>query len=261
MSTTLLETFALQNSWWAGILDTSWPFMSFLLGLIDGFNPCAMWTLFILIGFLISMKDTKKQWLIGGIFIFSSALIYMAALLTYLYGFKEITQAIALTSMQWVFLAIGAISIATGVITLLNVSKKGVECDIRDQASKKKFYEKITEILNREKIWLILGGIIILAFSVNAFELLCSFAIPTIFTTTLIQLELNTAQELTALFLYDFAYILDDLVLFTIAMKTLSLKVFDKKLVQRANIAGGVLLILLGLILCLDSEILIQLFF
>ena len=254
------ELFGEENSWWVGSLDYAWPLMSFILGLVDGFNPCAMWTLFILLGFLLSMKDKSKQWLIGGVFIGTSGLIYLAALLTYLYGFKEVTGLIASSSMQWVFTAIGLISIITGIITFNNARDKGIDCDVRDASSKKKFHEQLTRILGREKLSLILVGVTILAFSVNAFELLCSFAIPTIFTSTIISLELSTWQELSALIIYDIAYVLDDLIVFTIAIKTLSLKVFSPKLVQVSNLIGAVILILIGLLLLFDSEVLVSWF-
>ena len=253
-SLNLIQEFGVQNEWWAGVMDYSYPIMSFVLGLIDGFNPCAMWTLFILIGFLLSLDDTKKRWLIGGIFIGSSGLIYMAALLAYLFGFKEITQVVATSSMQWVFFAIGGIAILTGILSFFSISKKGVECNVRDAKSKQKFTARIQSILEREKFYLVLGGIVVLAFSVNAFELLCSFAIPTVFTATLISIDLNLAEELLALFIYDFAYILDDIIVFTIAIKTLSLKVFDKKLVQITHAIGAILLIIIGLLLIFYSE-------
>lgn len=255
-----VEMFGQESAWWAGTLDYAWPVMSFVLGLVDGFNPCAMWTLFILLGFLLSMKDKSKQWLIGGVFIATSGLIYLAALLTYLYGFKEVTDLIASSSMQWVFMAIGITSILTGIITFMNAQDKGIDCDVRDAQSKKKFHEQLTEILNREKLWLVLTGVTILAFSVNAFELLCSFAIPTIFTSTIVSMELSTWQEISALLIYDFAYILDDLIVFTIAIKTLSLKVFSPKLVQISNKIGAVVLILIGLLVLFDSELLISWF-
>ena len=74
-----LAKFSMENSWWAGMTDAWWPIMSFVMGLVDGFNPCAMWTLFILIGFLLAMKDKSKQYWIGGVFIGSSAIIYLGA--------------------------------------------------------------------------------------------------------------------------------------------------------------------------------------
>ncbi len=250
----------IANQWWAGALDYSWPVMSFVLGLIDGFNPCAMWTLFILLGFLLTMEDKTKRWLIGGVFIASSGIIYFAALLTYLVGFEALTSVIATEAMNWVFMAVGGMAIAAGVMSIVSYKNKGIECDVRDAESKKKFHQQLTDILAREKLWLVLAGMVVLAFSVNAFELLCSFAIPTVFTSTIVSLELETWQQILALVIYDIAYVLDDLVVFTIAITTLSLKVFSPKVVQTSNLIGGILLIIIGLFLLVDPQMLTQFF-
>lgn len=255
-----LAKFSMENAWWSSVTDAWWPIMSFVMGLVDGFNPCAMWTLFILIGFLLAMKDKSKQYWIGGIFIGSSAIIYLGALLTYFFGFREITENLATSSMDWVFLAIGIISIVTGIITLLNSKNKGVECEVRDVENKKKFSLKIQKILNREKFVFVLIGVVILAFSVNAFELLCSVAIPTIYTASMLDLGLPLWKNLAGITIYDLAYILDDVIVFIIAMKTLSLKVFSPKLVQTANFVGGLLLLLLGALLLFDSTLFVEIF-
>ena len=249
-----------SEAWWGGFLDYSWPLMSLVLGLIDGFNPCAMWTLFILLGFLLTMEDKRKRWLIGGVFIASSGLIYLAALFAYLIGFQAITTVIATKSMTYVFTLIGLMSIAAGAWAVYTYRTKGIECDVRDAASKKKFHQKLGAILERDKLWLVLAGMVLLAFSVNAFELLCSFAIPTVFTATLISLELSWTEKIAAILIYDLAYIFDDLVVFTIAIKTMSLKVFSPKITQMANLIGGAILIIIGLLLLFDSERLTSLF-
>ncbi len=251
---TTFDDFGLNDAWYSGVTDYFWPIMSFILGLVDGFNPCAMWTLFILLGFLIPMKSSRKRWLIGGVFIGSSAIIYMGALLAYLYGFKTVTQYLATSVMSWVFVVVGLMSIIAGIFTMRNAKNKGIDCEVRDVKSKKQFHQKLSDILSQDSMFLILIGVIILAFSVNSLELLCSIAIPTIFTSTLLSLKLSNFENLTALFIYDFAYILDDLVVFIIAIKTLSLKVFSPKLVQIANFIGAIVLIFLGLLLVFDSE-------
>ena len=245
---------SIENAWWSSALEYSWPLMSLVLGLVDGFNPCAMWTLFILLGFLLTMEDARKRWLIGGVFIASSGLIYLAALSTYLIGFETMTTLIATRSMTYVFTLIGVMSVGAGTWAVYTYRTKGIECDVRDADSKKAFHKKLEDILARESIWLVLAGMVLLAFSVNAFELLCSFAIPTVFTSTLVALELSTWEKVAALLIYDFAYIFDDLLVFTIAIKTLSLKVFSPKVTQMANLVGGVILIIIGLLLLFDSE-------
>jgi len=49
---------------------------TFLLGILDGFNPCAMWILVILISLLLPLRSRKKLALVGGVFIFAEGFLY-----------------------------------------------------------------------------------------------------------------------------------------------------------------------------------------
>lgn len=251
----------MTESFWSSWIDLPWPVMSLGLGLVDGFNPCAMWTLMVLLGFLLSMEDTKKRIWIGAVFVGSSGIIYLLALLAYYFGFREITSSIAQGAMAWVFPIIGIISVGAGFITLKNAKQKGVDCDIRDQESKKKFSQDLSNILAREKFWMVLVGVVILAFSVNAVELLCSFVIPTTFTAKLVSLDMSLVSALSAILLYDLAYMADDIVVLTLALTTMSMKFFSEKWIYRTNLFAGTLLIIIGLSLLADSEKFVGIFY
>lgn len=241
---------------WERWLTASWPIMAIALGLADGFNPCAMWTLFVLLGFLLELDSKKRRWMIGGIFITSSGIIYFSALLMYLLGFGEISSLIATSTMDWVFRGVGILALATGASALWKARRAQVECTVRDATSRRKFSERMQTILEKKSIWLVLLGVIGLAFSVNSIELLCSFAIPTTFTATIVSLDIPLWKELSALGLYDIAYMFDDILVFLIAMWTLSLKIFSPKIVQWSHIIGGTLLILIGCALAFDPSML-----
>ena len=232
--------------------------MSLVLGLIDGFNPCAMWSLFILLGFLLSLESRRKRFLIGGVFIGMSGVVYFAALLTYLLGFSQISVFVAGNVMQWIFRAVGALAVGTGLSVLWSVRKAKIECTVRDAKSRANFSKRLQEILERKNLWLVLLGVTGLALSVNAVELLCSFAIPTTFTASLISANLGWWEQISALLIYDFAYMLDDILVFFVAMWTLSLKIFSQKLVQVSHLAGGLLLLLLGAFLIWNPALVSQ---
>jgi len=245
---------------WKKYLQSSWPIMALMLGFLDGFNPCAMWTLFILIGFLLSLEDKKKRLLIGSVFVGSSAVLYFAALLAYLLGFEAILQLVSGPIMIWVFRAVGIMALVTGLLAIKTFRSQGINCEVRDTNSKKKFHQQLSEILNREQMWLVLLGIIVLAFSVNSVELLCSFAIPTSFTATLVSLDLSWVEKIMALVLYDLAYIFDDMLVLVVALWTMNLKVFSPKLVQYSHLLGGLVLLGLGLLLIFEPGIVGKLF-
>ena len=58
------------------ISKMSLPLLTVVLGTLDGFNPCAMWILIILISLLLSLKSRKKIALVGGTFIFAEGFLY-----------------------------------------------------------------------------------------------------------------------------------------------------------------------------------------
>ncbi len=231
---------------WEKYLQYSWPVMSLTLGFIDGFNPCAMWSLLVLLGFLLGLEKKSHRWLIGGVFVGSSALIYFAALLGYLLGFEAVTAFVASSLMTWIFRAVGIFSVVTGFWIFQSSFTAKLECEVRDVKSRARFHEKLTQILGQETLWLVLLGVIGLAFSVNAVELLCSFAIPTMFTATLVAADMGWGANLTALALYDAAYIFDDVLVLVIALWTMNLKIFSPKMTQYSHFLGGFLLLVLG---------------
>ena len=53
-----------------------------ILGLLDGFNPCAMWVLLFLISMLIGINDRRRMWILGLSFLVTSAAVYMAIMLS-----------------------------------------------------------------------------------------------------------------------------------------------------------------------------------
>lgn len=245
-----------ESDFWKKYVDYSWPVMSLVLGLLDGFNPCAMWTLFILLGFLLSMDDKRKRWIVGIVFVGSSAVIYFLALLAYLLGFEGIMAVVNGSIMGWVFRGVGVLAFVTGVIALKNAFNKKVDCEVRDAKSRKKFKDRLSEILEKENIWLILVGVTGLAFSVNMIELLCSFAIPTTFTGTLVSLNLPFWEQIVGLLLYLVTYILDDVIVLTVALYTMNLKILSDKVVQYSHLIGGLVLIVLGFFLLFDPGML-----
>ena len=64
--------------------DMSLPVIAVIIGLVDGFNPCAMWVLIFLITMLFDYPSRKKMWILGCTFIFTSAFIYFLFMMSFL---------------------------------------------------------------------------------------------------------------------------------------------------------------------------------
>ena len=130
-----------------------------LIGLIDGFNPCAMWILLFLISVLIGMKDRKRMWILGLSFLITSALVYMVIMLSW------ISIAVKMTSVIWIRNIIAIIALIGGIINLRSFYKERKEsgCQVVDEKKRKKIFTKIKKFTHEKNFVLALVGVICLA--------------------------------------------------------------------------------------------------
>ena len=225
------------------------PMIAVVMGFIDGFNPCAMWILLFLITMLISMKDRKKVWILGSTFLITSALIYFLIMLAWL------NVAVLITKINIIRSVIGFIAIIGGlynIITTFKTSENG--CNATDKKDRKKIMERIKKFTNEKSIWLSLIGVIALAISVNLIELACSAGLPVMFTQILVINDLSKIEYFIYIMVYIFFFLIDDLLIFIIAVSTMKVSGISVKYGKISKIVGGIILLLIGILLLLKPE-------
>ncbi len=223
--------------------NLSLPVLTLLLGAMDGFNPCAMWILIFLITMLINMEDRRRLFLLGFTFIFVSALVYFA----FLAAWFNLFQFIGL--VYWVRLLVGLVAIGSGIYHLKNYYEKETGCKVTNSEQRSKLMQKMKNVIQRQNLWLALMGISALAVSVNLIELVCSAGLPAIYTNILSLADLSTVQYYAYLALYTLIFMLDDLFVFTIAIKTFEVTGITSKYTKMSNLVGGILILILGILL------------
>lgn len=233
------------------IKDFSLPVLTFVIALLDGFNPCAMWTLIFLITMLLGMKDRTRMWILGVTFIVVSAGIYFLFMSAWLNFF------LFLGFVTWIRVLIGVFAIGIGVYYLRDymVNKEAV-CHVAGNEKRKKVFDKIKEIVHEKSFLIALGGIALLAIAVNLVEAICSAGLPAIYTQVLALSELPVWQYYLYLLFYILIFMLDDLVVFGIAMVTLQSVGMDTKYARYSHLIGGIVMLILGLLLVFKPEIL-----
>ena len=229
--------------------DASLSLIAIILGFIDGFNPCAMWILLLLINMTLSIKDRKKMFTIGLTFILTGAFIYFLSML----GISFILDLTMVTAIRNI---IAIIAIILGIYNLYTYIKtrKETGCHVVDKDKRKGIIKKINEILSKKSTILTILGTIILAVSVNIVELACSLGFPTIFLELLSINGVTGFTKIIYLLIYILFYILDDLIIFLIAFFTLQTKGISTKYNKFVNLIGGILMILMGVLLIFKPE-------
>ena len=229
------------------------PVIAILIGLVDGFNPCAMWVLLFLISVLIGMKDRRRMWIIGITFLLTSALIYLIFMLAWLNAAKF------LLTIKWFRLIIGLIALIGAFINLRSYlrHRKDNGCDVIDDKKRSKIFDKIKKFTHEKSMLLAVIGAMALAISVNIIELACSAGLPVMFTQILSMNNLMVVEYVVYIMLYMFFFLLDDLIVFFVAMRTMELTGFSTKYGKVSKVVGAILLLAIGLLLIFKPEWLI----
>ncbi|MBT4540979.1 hypothetical protein HOC35_05690 [Candidatus Woesearchaeota archaeon] len=222
------------------------------MGLIDGFNPCAMWVLVFLIGILLEVKDRKRVWLIVGSFVLASGILYFLFMTAWLNVFLLAGYIRMLTVL------IGLFALGGGIINVkeyIESRNQPLTCKIGDIESRAKTMDKVKHIATAPLTITIFFSIIALAFVVNSVEFVCSSAIPAVFTQVLALSGLGALKYYLYIGLYTFFFMLDDLVIFGLAAFTINSS-FGEKYAKYCHLAGGVIMVVLGFLLLFMPELL-----
>lgn len=225
----------------------SLPILTIMIAFLDGFNPCAMWVLLFMISLLLPNNDRKRIFILGGIFIFTSALFYFMLMMAWV-------NTIVLVAANLAFrIIVGVFALAAGGYNLYqfikNLRQKDVGCEVTDEKQRTKLMDRVKNIINQNKLILAILGVIALALIVNFIELACSAGLPIVFANILALNGLGGWSSLGYVLIYIFFFILDDLVVFAIVMLTLKIKVVSNKIARYNHLIGGLIMLIIGILM------------
>lgn len=223
--------------------------IAIILGFIDGFNPCAMWILLLLINMCISIKDKKKMLIVCLTFIITSGIIYFLSML-------GIGFILDLTTISYIRNIIAILAIILGIYNLYTYLKtrKQTGCHVVKKEKRKTIITKINNILNNKNTLLMFGGTIILATSVSLVEMACSLGFPTIFLELLSINNIHSFLKVTYLLIYILFYLIDDIIVLFLSIKAFETKGISTKYNKYVHLIGGIIMVIMGVLLIFKPE-------
>lgn len=227
----------------------SLPTLAVLLGLADGFNPCALWVLAFLIGLLMGTCDKRKIWLVVGTFVTASAILYFLFMTAWLNIFLWVGY------VRPILIAVGLIGIFAGASHIREFIKRGpMVCEVTASSTRESLMEGARRIVSAPVTLATFFGIVILAFAVNMIEFVCSSFLPVVFTQTLALQPLSALQYYAYIVLYVFFFMLLEFIIFAAAIFAVSFT--PEKYAKWFQLIGGVVMLFLGLVLLLFPHLL-----
>jgi glutaredoxin len=234
---------------WLSLERYGLPAFTVIIGVMDGFNPCATWVLMFLLSMLVHVKSRKRMFLIAGIFVLISGVVYflfMAAWLKFLLAFR-----LSVT----IRIVIGVLGLTAAGFHLKDyfMNLRGPSLSI-SQKSKSNIGAKIRSVITAKNLPAALLTVSVLAILVNFYELLCTAGLPAIYTQVLVNQDIEGGRFYAYLLLYNAAYILDDSVMVFAATWALSSKRLKPGAGRVLKGLSGLVLLVLSLLLIFKPE-------
>lgn len=224
--------------------DVGLPLFTIAMGLLDGFNPCSMWVLLLVIALLAPMNNRPCMLAIAGTFVAVEGVAYfmfMAAWLNLflLIGLSRVSE-----------IAIAVIALVAGLLNLKDFWRFGWGVSLSiPNAAKPAIYERIRNILQAKNMTAAIIGAVVLALLVQIVEFMCTSGFPALYTRILTLKHLDNISYYSYLLLYNIAYMLDDLLILSIGVITLSQHRLQEKEGRWLKFISGLAMVGLGIYL------------
>jgi len=224
------------------------PLFTLAIGLLDGFNPCSMWVLMLMISLLASMNDRIRMFAIAGTFVAVEGLVYFIFMAAWLNLFLLIGLS------RFSEIVIAAIAFLAGLINLKDfwLFGQGVSLSIPDTA-KPDIYARIRQILQAQNLTGALIGAVVLAVLVQIVEFMCTSGFPALYTRILTLRQLSSMSYYGYLLLYNLAYMFDDMIILAIGIITLSRQRLQEKEGRQLKLISGLVMIGISMYLILKT--------
>ena len=222
-----------------------------IISFVDGFNPCSLWVLSILLSITLQTKSRKKVLLVGGVFLLTTAVLYGL----FIAGVFSVLRIISF--MGWIQVVVALIAL---VFALINIKdyfwfRQGVSLTISDD-KKPGIYQRMRGILrNSDSVWQLIGATVVFAAGIALVELSCTAGFPVIWSNILASQGVEMTTFVLLLLVYILIYLLDELGIFLVAVFTLRSTKFEEKHGRVLKLIGGVLMLTLALVMLIDPKV------
>ncbi len=231
------------------------PIFTFLIAIVDGFNPCNLFVLTLLISLMLSKSHSRKKiYTIGFTFIFVVYIFYFLFMATWLNVFKYIGFIDPLR------IGLACIAIFAGLINCkeLFFYRKGVTLMVQEKyvGPLKGRINKVSELMKKGSLPALVGSSIVLAIFASLVELPCTAGFPIIYTGILSGMGMqSTIGYYLYLLLYNLFYITPLLIVILVMGYTFKGKTISKEKMALIKFIGGAIMLLLGIILLINPSL------
>jgi hypothetical protein len=223
---------------------------SLLIAFVDGFNPCSVWVLSMLLALTLHTGSRKKVLIIGLIFLTVTALVY-ALFIAGLFSVLKVVSFIG-----WVQVVVSLVALFFAIVNIKDYFwyKEGLSFTISTE-KKPGIFQRIRGLMDAsQSFWGLAGATVVMALGVSLVEFSCTAGFPVLWTNLLVSQQVGMLTFVGLLLLYMLIYQVDELVIFFTAVYTLKASKLEDKQGRILKLVGGMLMLTLAVVMLIKPS-------
>lgn len=216
-----------------------------LIAFVDGFNPCSLWVLALLLAVVVNTRSRRRVLLVGFTFLLVTALTYGL----FIVGLFSIFSYVAF--LTWIRVLVASLALGFALINIKDyfAYKRGISLSI-DDAQKPGIYKRIRGIMRAEaSLAATLSATAGMALGITLVELPCTAGLPVLWTTLLADAGIGVGGFALLLALYILVYLSIELVIFGAVVVTMRASRLEEREGRILKLVGGTVMLALALVL------------
>ena len=222
--------------------STSLVVATLAIGFVDGINPCSLWVLSVLLAIVLHGGSRGRVALVGSVFLVVTAGMYGL----YIIGFYSALDYAS--NLGWIAVVVAAVAFTFGVLQLKDglAPGRGPSLSIA-QSQRPGIYRRMRQVSASDRsIVGVLAGTVALAVGVSLLETPCTAGLPLLWTNMLAQQGVATGTAVLLFGLYMAVFLLDELILFGLAVFTLRATRLQEEHGRALKIVSGSVMVALA---------------
>ncbi len=221
-----------------------------LIALIDGFNPCSLWVITVLLAMILHTKSRVRIAAVGAVFLIVTAVVY-GIFITGLFSAFTVASQISKIRIGVAFLAL--------IFALVNIKdyfffSKGLSLSIPSRF-KPSIYRSGRSISKERPITLTLAITVVFAAGVAIIELPCTAGFPAVWTGLLSEIGVERSIFIAFLLLYLLAYLFIEILIVLLALVTMQATRLQEVHGRNLKLISGMVMAAIAIVLLIDPSI------
>jgi thiol-disulfide isomerase/thioredoxin len=219
-----------------------------IIAFVDGFNPCSLWVLTVLLALVLRSQSRRKVLLVGATFLTVTAAVYGL----FIVGVFGILSYIGF--LPWIRAVVAVLALTFAAINIKDYFwfKRGPSLTIADKR-KPGIYRaarRVRTLMEPDGSTAgLIGVTATMALGVSLVEFACTAGFPVIWSATLAAHEATAAVFAALLGLYLLIYLLDEFAVFGVAVVSLKATKLEERHGRVLKLIGGMIMLALGLVM------------